>query len=145
MYGMIKKNRLAPWFGFDYADNLLDRVFSNFSAPGQTGISEPKVKISEDETNYYVKAEMPGISQEELELEYEDGVLTLRAEHKEEKEERDGEKVIYNEQTAYSYCRQFRLSQVDSEKAQASLKNGILEVTLPKKETAKLKKIPIGQ
>ena len=79
---------------------------------------------------------VPGMKKEDIHLDYKDGILTISGEKNEEKEEKDRDKYLRREFTSYSFHRSFELPEerYDVAKAQAAYKDGILEVTLPKKE-----------
>ena len=80
--------------------------------------------------------ESSGNEKEDIHLDYKDGILTISGEKNEEKEEKDRDKYLRREFTSYSFHRSFELPEerYDVAKAQAAYKDGILEVTLPKKE-----------
>jgi len=103
----------------------------------------PRVDVTETETEFNIKAELPGFAKKEIDLEVADGVLTLSAEHTEEKEEKK-ENYHLRERHYGSYSRSFRLPEgVDSEKIDAKMENGVLNVILPKREEEKPKKIEV--
>jgi HSP20 family protein len=104
----------------------------------------PPVDIYETEGEIVVKAEVPGMSKDDVSLEVRNGVLTLRGERKSEREVK--EENYYCAECAYgTFQRSFTLpTNVDEGKTNASLKNGILEIHLPKKEEARPKQIKIA-
>ncbi|MBW2090908.1 MAG: Hsp20/alpha crystallin family protein [Deltaproteobacteria bacterium] len=103
----------------------------------------PRVDVSETEHEYLVRAELPGYSEKEVDLEITDGLLKLSAEHKEEKEDKK-EEYHLRERRYGKYIRNFRLpDDVNSEKINAKMEHGVLTVTLPKSEKSKPKKIDI--
>lgn len=93
-----------------------------------------RVKINEEDDHYILRAEVPGLRREDISLNFEDGLVALKAEWKEEREDqlRSG---------AYQWSRAF--SDIDVDKAKAILENGILRVELPKSEKSKPRKIEI--
>lgn len=103
----------------------------------------PRVDISETDDDLVIAAEIPGIKKEDLTINVEDGVLTLKGERKHEDEKK--EKNYHRIERSYgSFYRSFRLpSAVDAEKVHASYKDGVLKVTLPKVEQVKPREIPI--
>jgi HSP20 family protein len=104
----------------------------------------PPVDIYETESEIVVKAEVPGMSQNDISLEVRNGVLTLRGERKAEKEVKE-ENYHRMERSYGTFQRSFTLpTNVDEGKANASMKNGILEIHLPKKEEARPKQIRIA-
>ncbi|GAB4368816.1 MAG: Hsp20/alpha crystallin family protein [Deltaproteobacteria bacterium] len=105
---------------------------------------EPAVDIYDADDAIVVKAEIPGVERDQVSVEVKDGVLTLKGERK---FERDVKEENYHriERSYGSFQRSFTLpSSVDPDKVRASLKNGVLEVTLTKKEQARPKQIRIS-
>jgi HSP20 family protein len=103
----------------------------------------PKVDVSEADEFFTVKAELPGFDKEEIKLEVEDGRLSLRAEHNEEKEE-EKENYHVRERRSGTFVRTFSLpDNVDGEHIEANMENGVLTVTIPKTEAAKPKQIEV--
>jgi HSP20 family protein len=103
----------------------------------------PTVDISETETEYLVKADLPGVTKEEVKVTVENGLLSLSGERKSEKEEK-GKKVHRIERTYGSFLRTFTLPEgTDAAKIAAEFKEGVLTVRLPKTETAKPKTVEV--
>lgn len=99
--------------------------------------------VVEDKDKITVKAELPGMEQKDIQVDLNDGVLTVKGEKRQETEEKDKHYHLV-ERTYGSYSRSLRLpSYVDGEKIKATYKDGVLNITLPKKEEAKPKKIDI--
>ncbi len=98
----------------------------------------------EDKDQIVVKAELPGMSKDDIKLSMENGVLSIQGEKKEEHESREGG-VLRRERSYGSFYRAFALpAGVDPSKAVASYKDGVLELKLPKKEESKPKSIEIS-
>jgi HSP20 family protein len=90
-----------------------------------------------------VKAEVPGMDPKHIDISLSDGVLTIKGEKKEEKEEKEANYHLV-ERSYGAFSRSIRLpSEVQSDKINASYKNGVLKITLPKSEEAKKKEIKI--
>jgi HSP20 family protein len=103
----------------------------------------PAVDIFEKDGNIVLKAELPGVSSKEVDIRIENNVLTLRGERKLEQEIKK-ENVHRVERTYGAFSRSFTLpSVVDTEKIKAEFKDGVLTVTLPKREEAKPKQIQV--
>lgn len=105
----------------------------------------PKVDIQEQKDAFVLEAELPGISEEDIEVEVDHSHLTIKVvnEQQGEKKEVSG-KYILRERREASVERSFRLADnVDTEKVVASFKNGILQITVPKKEQERSKIIKI--
>jgi HSP20 family protein len=101
------------------------------------------VDISETENEIIVRADLPGFSKDEVSVNATENTLTIEAKHKEEKKER-GEKYYTVERKFGSFRRVISLPvEVEPEKAKARMKDGVLEVILPKKEKKKGKEIKV--
>lgn len=138
----------------------IDRVFENFwggfgtpsmlrGTGGTTFGSGVDVRIdaSEDDKGYHLVAELPGMSEADVEVTVTDNLLTLSGEKKEEKEE-EGENWHRRERSFGSFRRSFALpAEVDQEKIHASFKDGVMTIDLPKSQAAqkKAKKITISR
>lgn len=102
----------------------------------------PKTDIWETEDGYNLEVEMPGVGSNGVDVKLEDGVLSILG--RVQPENIDGFEKVYSEYEVGNYERQFEVSGiVNEEKIQASLKNGVLELKLPKRETAKPKRIQV--
>jgi len=103
----------------------------------------PKVDVVDRETEVFVKAELPGVEKDDLEVTLSDNSLTIRATTKHEEEKEEGE-YHHKELSSGEFVRTLTLpAEVEGDKAQASFKNGVLELTLPKKETTKRQTVKI--
>jgi len=130
----------------DRFNRLFNGTFSRFFDEGaELGVRSwaPPVDIYETDHDVVLKAELPGVDPKEVECRVEDGTLYLKGERKFEKEV--NEENYHRMERAYgSFLRTFPIpGSVDAEKATAEYKNGVLILTLPKKEEAKPKTIKI--
>ncbi|MFX1237143.1 MAG: Hsp20/alpha crystallin family protein [Promethearchaeota archaeon] len=97
--------------------------------------------ISEDENNFLITAELPGIDKGNIELTVQDGMLEIKSEHKDEKKEEKEGQLIRREWHSSSYYRAFKLPEhIDESTIDANLNKGILTVKIPKVETPKPEK-----
>jgi HSP20 family protein len=127
-----------------------DNLFAGFFRP-MRGIEEdagqglaPRLDVVERDGEFVVQAELPGVKKDDIDVSLEDGVLTITAETKSETEEKEGERVIRQERRYGKYLRSLRLgTEVDEKQVKASYKDGILELTLPKAEAVKPRKINV--
>ncbi len=130
----------------------MDRLFEDFFAPvsrrrrwlkTDVGVVVPNIEMYDRKDEIVLKAEIPGVSKEDIDLTITKDSITLKGEVK--KEEEIKEEDYYACERSYgSFTRSIALPvEVNSEKAKASFKNGVLEITLPKKEEAKPKEIKI--
>lgn len=123
-----------------------DRLFDdNFFRPVVTGNGHaaPLVDLYQTADEVHVKAAMPGIKAEDVDIQVHGDVLTIRAETKREEERKDATYHV-REQRYQSYARSLSLpAPVKADKAEADVKDGILHITLPKAEEAKPKQITV--
>jgi HSP20 family protein len=116
-------------------DRLFDSAVGDFAA--STGNRFP-VDLYEDENNTYVRAELPGVNRDDINVEVTDGYLTLSATRK--IAGADGK-----DEESYSFSRAVSVGDdVHSDKVTAAYENGVLTVTLPKREEAKPKKVTVA-
>jgi HSP20 family protein len=133
----------APVFGLR---REIDRLFENTFTRGQAGPSEwsPAVDIRETDRELTFAVELPGIKPEDVEVTAEDGVLTIRGERTEERKEGEESRYDLIERNYGSFMRRFQLPQgVDTEKIEADVKHGVLQVRIPKAALPQPKKIQI--
>jgi HSP20 family protein len=103
----------------------------------------PPVDISEDKDRITLTAELPGFSEDQVEVQMEGGVLTIRGERKFE-DEKEGRNFHRLERSYGTFVRSFTLpNNVDRENIHASFKNGLLEIDLPKREEARPRQIKV--
>jgi HSP20 family protein len=129
-----------PWSALDRIYDDFSRVLSaapatGFAVPWGTGYrGMPWVDMWEDDKNVYLEADIPGIDPKDINVSIEDSTLCISAKKEETKEEHDRD-YYRSERYSGSYYREMSLpSSVDSGKVKALSKNGVLKVTLPKKE-----------
>lgn len=128
----------APARSTDWLDRWWEDPFGNFFPTLHHSFSSrlPSVDVSEDKKEVKVKAEIPGMTDKDIDLTWHDGVLSIRGEKKDEKEEKKKDRY-YRECSYGSFCRNINVgTKVDWGNAKARYKNGILTVSLPKTETA---------
>jgi HSP20 family protein len=103
-----------------------------------------RVEVSENEQAYTVRAEIPGVKKEDINISIDADQVAISAEVKNEKEGKEGERVLRSERYYGKVYRAFALGQpVDENSASAKYQDGILELTLPKKAAAQAKRIEI--
>jgi len=126
-------------------DDLFSRFFdtSDSGGGGQESAFVPSVDVKETEGAYEVCAEVPGLKPEDIKVEYHDGVLTLSGEKKQEIDEEQGSWHVI-ERRYGSFSRGVRLpAKVDVNKLEASHKDGVLTVSLPKSAESAAKTIEV--
>jgi len=104
-----------------------------------------KIDVKEDDKAFTVRADIPGVRKEDIQIDIDDDVVSVRAEAKQEKEEKKGEKVVYSERSYGMVSRSFTLpASVDEKTAKAEYKDGVLNLTLPKKANGSAKRIAVA-
>jgi HSP20 family protein len=125
----------------DPFENFED-AFKSFWRPVRFEMTAPapsiKLEVSENDTAFSVKAQIPGAKKEDIKVKIDGDVVSITAESKQEKEEKKNGKVIKSEFQYGSAQRSFSLgTELDSGKSEARYQDGVLELTLPKKAGAK--------
>jgi HSP20 family protein len=153
MNSLIRWNRpdLATWPGFGRLTDLRDEIDRLFESPlaelartsqilsGWT----PALDLYEDKDNFVVKAELPGMKREDIEVSLHEGSLSISGERKSE-EKHEGADVYRTERFFGRFQRTVALpTPVAADKVKAAYKEGVLTITLPKTEEAKPKQIEV--
>jgi HSP20 family protein len=131
---------------FDPFNDLVDDIFKGFLVRpvGYEGRTGMKVDVAEKNGGYVVTAELPGVRKEDIQVTIDGAEVTLAAEVKREKEAAQDERVLHIERSFGKVSRSFSLPQeVDEAKAEAKFRDGVLELTLPKKAAAARKQVTI--
>ncbi len=131
---------------------LFDDVFGDLTRgfwlkpmqmPGD-GELKMKVEVKEDDKSYTIKADVPGVKKDDIQVDINGNQVSIRAEVKQEKEEKKGEKVLHSERYYGMVSRSMQLpADVDSQAAKAEYKDGVLNLVLPKKASAQSKRLAI--
>jgi HSP20 family protein len=128
----------------DSVEDLFRRVLRPMRWEGEDQPLQIKVDVEEDDKAYKVKAEVPGVKKEDINVQIDRNQVSISAESKREKEVKEKGKVIRSERYYGSLFRSFSLAQdVDQPAASAKYADGILELTLPKKVTSETKKLTV--
>lgn len=110
----------------------------------QAEVPTIKVDVKEKGNDYLVHAELPGIRKEDIHVDIDGGVVSISAERKQEKEIKEGERVLRTERYFGKMSRSFQLGQdIDEAKSSARFNDGVLELTLPKKAATAGKRLSI--
>jgi HSP20 family protein len=146
---------LQPWRPFEGLRREVDRLFDDFSggiwrspfgrsffdaepfrrAQGTLG-AMPAVDVSQTDKDYEITAELPGMEEKDIDVKLANGVLTIRGEKRDEKEEKKNDYYV-RERSFGSFERSFQVPEnVDTDKVSASFKKGVLTVMLPKSAEA---------
>ena len=139
------KRRWDPFAGlFDLHTAFSNALGPTFQTDDEFGNWVPAVDVHSDENEVVVQAELPGLDHKDIEVNLDDGVLTIKGERK--REEEGNEKGYHFVERAYGkFYRAIRLpAEVDGTKVKAEMKEGVLTITLPKAEQAKARQIEIS-
>src|SRR5258705_13382954 len=136
---------------FDPFNDIVDDLFKGFfvrpvAFDGGSALAAPRLKVDVTEKNgaYLVTADLPGVRKEDIQVAIDGAQLTLSAEIKREKEVAEGGRVLHTERSYGKLSRSFALPQeLDEAKAEAKFRDGVLELTLPKKAAAARRAITI--
>ena len=143
--------KLAKWDPFREMEGRLDPYSRSLDWPFRGGRNlnmtgadwAPRADISETDAEFCITAEVPGIKREDVKIDIDDHVLSIRGENKQEKEEK-GKKFHRIERYYGSFNRSFSLPEnVNEDKIEAVFKDGMLTLTIPKTEVKKPKAIEI--
>lgn len=122
-----------PWFGWPWRRRLWEDL----------GVREPAIEMFEEKDDIVVKAELPGIKKEDLEISVLGNQLTIKGERKKEEEVKE-KGYYYSERSYGAFSRTVEIpKEVQADKVRATFKDGILEVRLPMTEEAKRKEIKV--
>jgi HSP20 family protein len=129
-------------------NRLFDDVFRGFGNTGLSSLMEgrlgwPRIELNDGQKELIVSAELPGMTEKDVEVEIANGVLTIRGE---KKADRTGEGKYFTERYYGSFERAIPLEDIQEDKVEASFKNGVLTISLPKSEKPRedIKRIAIN-
>jgi HSP20 family protein len=137
---------LTPWNeGFDHLRRRMDRLLEDF-VHGDGNERErwmPSVDVMEDKESFLLRADVPGLSKENIKITLQDNVLTISGEKKQERDQKERSYHL-TERTYGQFSRTFTLpSKVEQNNITAEFKDGVLEIHLPKSPEAKAKEIQV--
>ena len=128
----------------DQFDNLVRNLFRPVTVTTRDVVVPIRMDVSEKENAYVVHADMPGMKKEDIKIEIDGNEVSISAETKNEKEVKDGDRVLRSERYYGKVSRSFTLaSEVDEAAASAKYENGVLELALPKKAVVKAKLVSV--
>ena len=141
MNSLVSRANLFDDFFKDFAPGFYVRPLHGDALPQPSQI---KIDVKEDDAAYTVHAEVPGVPKEDINVSIDGNVVSLRAEVRQHDQKKEGEKLLRSERYYGSVARSFQLP-VDVEAAQAKARygNGVLTLTLPKKQGNKTQRLAI--
>ena len=137
---------VARYARFDDAINQLFRGFvaQPVNVDGQESAAKFRVDVAESDTAYTLRAELPGVKKDDIKISIDGDQVAISAETAAQKEIKDGKRVLRTERYSGKYYRAFALgTAVDEDATSARYADGVLELTLPKKQAAAAKRITI--
>jgi len=141
MNHLIARSGLFDDFFKDVAPGFYVRPLHGDSLPSPSQI---KIDVKETPSAYTVVAEVPGVAKEDLHVSLDGNVVSLRAEVRQHDQQKDGEKVLRSERYFGQVARSFALpADVDASQAKAKYDNGVLTLTLPKKQASNAQRLHI--
>lgn len=141
MNALMARNSLFEDFFRDVAPAFYVRPLHGDTLPQPSQI---RIDVKEDDAAYQVQAELPGVPKEDIQVSIDGAVVTLRAEVRQHDEKKDGEKLLRSERYYGAVARSFQLPvEVDAAQARARYDNGVLVLTLPKKQGNKTQRLAI--
>ncbi len=137
MLAKRSENYFPSIFDRFFNNDLMDWTSSNFSS---TNTSMPAVNVKEDDNEFMIDVAAPGMSKKDFKINFQNNVLTISSE-KEEENENKNENYTRKEFSYQSFQRSFTVAEnaIDSDKISAKYNDGILHITLPKREEVKPK------
>ena len=139
------RNWLAPWREFDQVSRQLNRLMGDVGlGEGEVSSWLPPVNVEETKNELVLSAELPGIKEEDVEIELENNVLTIRGRKESTSEESEDRRFHVWERRYGSFQRSFTLPRtVSADDISATFENGVLQVHMPKAAEAKGRTIQI--
>jgi len=134
---------------------LVENMFEDFFAPFSPyssllsrrdggAVTSPRLNVTETDRSFEVEAEMPGVKKEDVKVSVDNRRITIEGEAKRESAQKEGENIVYAERSTRRFARSFTLpADVDDNGAKARLEDGVLMLSLPKKESVHAKKLTI--
>jgi HSP20 family protein len=146
---LIRRSKRDLWDPLDLFADFQDEMNRWFSSArrhrgdGASRFFDPNIDFTEDENQYLVKADLPGIRKEDVDISITGHMLTIKGERKEELEKK-GKSFYHAERTFGSFQRTIELpTEVDMDQVKATYKDGVLELAIPKSEKTKPKQIKV--
>lgn len=142
---------IDPFVEFQRVAEMMDRAFGEQRQSTLASTNDPAtfalpVDVYEHNDTFFVRAAVPGVSPEELDIQIENNILTIRGETKQEWEDQNENTRVYRREYRYgTFSRSIRLPEnLNLENVDAEFKNGFVTISLPKKEEAKPKSLKVN-
>jgi HSP20 family protein len=145
----IKKREDALNSDIDLFRKSISDLFDDFFAVNKGSLYDsdymPAIDVREDDSNIYIKADIPGIDEKNLSVNIENNILTIKGEKSEERREEKDKKVLIMERKSGSFQRSIRLPEgIHSNGIKANFKNGVLSIDIPREKIDESRKVKIS-
>lgn len=141
-----KSRSLSPFddlFGYD-PDRFFEGFFLPLRSGGESGDLTPRIDIQDQEGAYLVKADLPGLKKEDIDVSLHDGLLTITAEKEDDHKEESEGKLVRRERYYGKYARQIPVGRnINEAEVQASFDDGVLNIKIPKLEQEQTRQISV--
>jgi HSP20 family protein len=140
--------RWNPWGELFNLHSQMDELFQSLSPSNsgngdRGGYAQLPVDIRQTDDAFIIEASVPGLEPDEVEVTFDDGVLTIKGTHKEEQERKQSDWVRRERRLASVYRQVGLPAEVRADEISASFTNGVLEITVPRAQRAQPKRIPV--
>lgn len=144
---MSNLSRYDP-FSIEPVSDLFQGLFRplrGMASAEESQLASMKIDVTENETAYTVKAEMPGVDKKDIDIRIDGSTVSISAKVERNEEQKEGERVIRRERYSGAFSRSFTLaSDIDDAAATAQYQDGVLSLTLPKKSRVEQKRVTIS-
>jgi HSP20 family protein len=122
---------------------VFDHLFEH--AVAADSARKPALDVSEADAQYVVKVDLPGVAKEDVKISIDGKRVGIEAQSRAEKEDKEGEQIVYRERLASSYARSFTLPQeIDQEASNAKLEHGVLTLSLAKRQASSAARLTVN-
>ncbi|MBX3607999.1 MAG: Hsp20/alpha crystallin family protein [Piscinibacter sp.] len=147
MFSLLSRPNTSLATGTRDPFSLIDAMFNDWV--GQRGsaalVSRARLDVAERDNAYEVRAELPGAKKDDISVDIDGSWVSITAKANTQSEKKEGEKLLYSERSHESFGRSFELPQsVDAARAVAKFENGVLTLTLPKKDGPRSTRLAIS-
>ena len=126
-------------------DPGFERLFGPPVATETPAMRSPALDVVESERDFSVKLDLPGVAKEDIQVTIDGRHVSVQAHSRHEYEEKEGDRLVWRERSVSDYQRSFSLPvEVDSVESGAKLENGVLTLTLPKRNKPKSAQVKVG-
>lgn len=147
MFSLLSRPTAQPGTASRDPFSLIDAMFNDWAGQRSAAslVSRARLDVAERDNAYEVRAELPGAKKDDISVDIDGSWVAISAKVNTQSEKKEGERLLYSERSHESYARSFELPQaVDSAKAVAKFENGVLTLTLPKKEGPRSTRVAIS-